>query len=72
MAFAQSNMLCVSGQEKDEDPFCDDNPHDFATLVGAARLGDKAEIGSGFWTGAHGVAVSTALSFRKSHVLDFM
>ena len=45
-------------QEKDEDPFCDDNPDDFATLVGAARLGDKAAIGSGFWIGAHGGAVS--------------
>ena len=40
------------------DPFCDDNPDEHGTVIGAARLGDKAAIGNGLWTTAHGGAVS--------------
>lgn len=53
-----SNSLVFSLQEKEADPFCDDDPDEHGTVIGAARLGDKAAIGNGLWTTAHGGAVS--------------
>ena len=53
-----SKGLVSFSQEKEADPFCDDDPDEHGTVIGAARLGDKAAIGNGLWTTAHGGAVS--------------
>lgn len=31
----------------------------YGSIVGAARLGDRASIGNGYWMSAHGGAVRT-------------